>query len=236
MKAAARLKALRLRAGLGVREMAAKLDLPPSTYASYELTFKKTYLPQDLTKAILRILVGLGEPSITEDEVLALGGLVSAGSVKTTGRASNRDLSRNITIAELDATPQAGPGGSMPELDGDGHHRVVGQWSMPSNYLSSFVDQPGAVRILRVTGDSMEPEYPSGERVMVDTSHTVPSPPGVYVLWDGFGLVLKRIEIVLGSEPPRVRITSINPAYAAYERELSEIVINGRVAARWQWR
>lgn len=141
-----------------------------------------------------------------------------------------------VTIPEFDVRPQAGGGAEMPALDGDGNHLVVGTWSMPADYLRAFAAEPGAIRIIRVAGDSMEPEYPAGERVAVDTSHTIPSPPGVYVLWDGFGLVLKRVEILLGSDPPKIRLSSINPAYQPYERYLSEVVINGRVIGKWMWR
>jgi phage repressor protein C with HTH and peptisase S24 domain len=141
-----------------------------------------------------------------------------------------------VSVPELDVRPQAGDGGELPILDGNGHHPVVATWSMPGDYLRAFATDPGAIRIVRVAGDSMEPEYPAGERVAVDTSHRIPSPPGVYVLWDGFGLVLKRVEILLGSDPPRVRISSINPAYPPYERLLGEVVVNGRVIGKWQWK
>ncbi|MBU8540840.1 LexA family transcriptional regulator [Falsiroseomonas tokyonensis] len=144
--------------------------------------------------------------------------------------------SRTVSIAEFDVRPQAGGGGEMPELDGEGGHAVVAHWSMPSDYLRAFVAAPDQVRIVRVAGDSMEPEYPAGERVAVDTSHRLPSPPGVYVLWDGYGLVLKRVELLMGSAPAKLRISSINPAYPPYERLLSEVHINGRVIGKWQWK
>ena len=142
----------------------------------------------------------------------------------------------SVAVAEYDVRPQAGDGSDMPELNGNGEHPVVAHWSIPADYLRAFVAAPEAVRIVRVAGDSMEPDYPAGERVAVDTSHRVPSPPGVYVLWDGFGMVLKRVEILLGTEPTRLRISSINAAYPPYERLLSEVHINGRVIGRWQWR
>lgn len=144
---------------------------------------------------------------------------------------------RPIEIKEYDATPRAGHGAAAPELDGDGsEHPVLAVWQMPSSYLSAFVSPGSKLAIVRVSGDSMEPDYPAGERILVDTSHQVPSPPGVYVLWDGFGLVLKRVEILLGSDPPRVRIKSINPAYDTYERALDEVIINGRVVGKWVWK
>lgn len=154
----------------------------------------------------------------------------------TPSKPELRDDGRAVHIYEYDVRPQAGGGGDMPALDGNGEHAVVATWTMPAEYLRAFVAAPDAVRIVRIAGDSMEPDYPAGERVAVDTSHQVPSPPGVYVLWDGFGLVLKRVEILIGAEPARIRISSINPAYPPYERLLDEVRINGRVIGKWQWR
>ncbi|NKC30180.1 XRE family transcriptional regulator [Falsiroseomonas selenitidurans] len=141
-----------------------------------------------------------------------------------------------VRIAEFDVRPHAGGGGEITELDASGGHAVVAHWAMPGDYLRAFTASPEQVRIVRVAGDSMEPEYPAGERVAVDTSHRIPSPPGVYVLWDGFGLVLKRVELLMGEDPPLIRISSINPAYPPYERLLSEVHINGRVIGKWQWK
>jgi hypothetical protein len=37
------------------------------------------------------------------------------------------------------------------------------------------------------------------------------------------------------SEPPRVRISSDNGKYDAYERTLEEAYIQGRVIGQWRW-
>jgi phage repressor protein C with HTH and peptisase S24 domain len=140
-------------------------------------------------------------------------------------------------IPEYDVRPAAGDGSADPS-DGIGHHQhlVVGTWSLPSSYLRAHAADPTAVCVVRVAGDSMEPDYPAGERLLVDTSHRVPSPDGVYVLWDGYGLILKRLGMVHGSNPRKIRVMSINPDYPAYEVLASEIQVNGRVIGRWQWR
>jgi phage repressor protein C with HTH and peptisase S24 domain/DNA-binding XRE family transcriptional regulator len=236
--AAKTLKSLRDRAGLSVRAMADKLGLPFSTYASWETEFKKAVFPLDRVRQIAPHLVGRGEPPITEAEVLALAGLVppEALTERKPRRPNGGGADRVVTIPEYDVRPQAGGGAAMPPLDGDGNHLVVGTWSMPAAYLRAFAADPGAIRIIQVAGDSMEPDYMAGERVAVDTSHRIPSPPGVYVLWDGFGLVLKRVEIVPGSGPKRVRLMSINPAYPSYEVPLADVHINGRVIGKWVWR
>ncbi len=66
------------------------------------------------------------------------------------------------------------------------------------------------------------------DRILIDVSLTVPVPPGIFVIWDGMGLVAKRIEHVPHSDPPRVVLKSLNPAYDSYERLAEEIRVVGR--------
>ena len=49
-------------------------------------------------------------------------------------------------------------------------------------------------------------------------SRQVPVPPDIFVIWDGMGLVAKRIERVPHSDPPEVVLKSFNPEYYSYER------------------
>ena len=54
-------------------------------------------------------------------------------------------------------------------------------------------------------------------------------PPGVFVIWDGMGVVARRVEHVPRSDPPTVAIKSANPEYRTYKREADEVNIIGRV-------
>lgn len=142
-----------------------------------------------------------------------------------------------VTIRELDVHIAAGPG-SADDMQGlmaaHENSAVVGVHSFPaSSFREAFSVEPSRLRILAVRGDSMEPRLWSGQRVMVDTDDKTPSPPGIFVVWDGLGLVIKRVEVVAGSDPLRVRISSANPAYAPYERTIEEAHINGRVVGTW---
>jgi phage repressor protein C with HTH and peptisase S24 domain len=83
--------------------------------------------------------------------------------------------------------------------------------------------------MITVDGDSMEPLLSSGDRILIDTSQRVPVPPGIFVIWDGMGLVAKRVEHIPNSEPPKVVINSVNPEYQAYERIAEEVNVVGRV-------
>ena len=78
----------------------------------------------------------------------------------------------------------------------------------------------------------MQPLIDHGDRVLVDTSKNKPSPPGVYAVWDGAGVVLKRVEPIHHGDMSRVRLISENPKHATYEVTLEEARIIGRVVCK----
>lgn len=137
---------------------------------------------------------------------------------------------RMALIEELDVTASAGPGTTVHDAP------VIRKWQLPSEIATVTTDTPVEhIKILRVKGDSMAPTYSPVDRVMVDTADTLPSPAGVFVVWDGLGFVLKRVQVVPHSDPIRVKITSDNPKYDPYERVLGEAYIQGRVIGKWLW-
>lgn len=112
---------------------------------------------------------------------------------------------------------------------------VLSEWSLPKQLLANQVGSDSTMRIIQVMGDSMQPEFNPGDRVMVNTADRTPSPPGVFVLWDGFGLIIKRCEMVPHSTPARAILSSANDQYSTYEMVVSELDIQGRVVGKWQW-
>ena len=57
----------------------------------------------------------------------------------------------------------------------------------------------------------------------------MPSPPGIFVLYDGFGISVKRLGMASQLGLHQVRISSANTQYSAYHRKLSDMIIKGRV-------
>ncbi|MBT6122530.1 MAG: helix-turn-helix transcriptional regulator [Candidatus Puniceispirillum sp.] len=86
-----------------------------------------------------------------------------------------------------------------------------------------------ALKLITISGDSMAPVLEHGDTVMLDIDQTRPSPPGIFILHDGLGLVAKRIELVPSTNPQLLRICSENPAYTNYQRTIDEVQIIGRV-------
>jgi phage repressor protein C with HTH and peptisase S24 domain len=89
--------------------------------------------------------------------------------------------------------------------------------------------QTDALRMISISGDSMVPLLEHDDTVMLDCSQTRPSPPGIFILDDGVGLVAKRIEIIPSTTPQMLRILSENSAYSSYQRRIDEVHIIGRV-------
>lgn len=241
-----RLREIRARAGWSVRDFARALGYEErfSSYSSYETKFKKAALPLDLVKKMVPLLRDRGEPPITASEVWALGGVTAgmSGIRDNIERAERVEAAKTgtpgtVVISEYDVSPQAGGGSLVYEEAGDGEgHAAIASWSIPKPFLESYLPDTSGLAVVRVIGNSMEPDFLPSERVLVDTNHRTLSHDGVYVLWNGVGVVIKQLQLVPRSDPPRVRIISVNPTYPADEVELSEIAINGRVVGKWVWK
>lgn len=144
------------------------------------------------------------------------------------------------SIQEIDVRAGAGGGGISVEVHADNGHgvsissdQVKAEWVMPPRFVREELrTNVSAVRIVEVLGDSMEPTLKSGDRVLIDTSHRLPSPPGVYAVWDGYGIVIKRIEPVRNADRPMVKLISDNKNHTAYEVSIEEAAIVGRVICK----
>ena len=128
-------------------------------------------------------------------------------------------------IREVEVEASAGPGALAEEFVTE-----KARWFLPDAMIRYEGDaSPDNLSILRVRGDSMEPELREGDRLMVDTARRVPATGEMFVLWDGNGLVVKRIEIVPGADPPRLRLLSANPYYDDYTCDAHDAHVVGKV-------
>lgn len=123
-----------------------------------------------------------------------------------------------------------------PSMGGGTHVEMEPQNGRPYHFQKAWIryelrSKPGDLRIMHVEGDSMMPTLHDDDIVLIDVGRRSPTPPGIFVLHDGMGLVAKRLEHIPNSDPPRVRIISDNPIYSPYEAVADEINIIGRI--RW---
>jgi phage repressor protein C with HTH and peptisase S24 domain len=182
-------------------------------------------LPEDAREALAAFL-GVPEESLrpakTESAVEPALPQVVAASPPTAIGGGMPGFSQ---VPELDVRASAGHGAFH-----DGDEEIKAVWMFPDAVIRHELRARSAnLRIITIDGDSMEPLLASGDRVLVDTSQRVPAPPGIFVIWDGLGIVAKRIEHIPTAEPSRIVIKSINPLYNDYERPTEEVNIIGRV-------
>lgn len=172
----------------------------------------------------------------------ALGCTVAdlTGEAPTRPTAIPADLGQ---IRALDAVPEidviAGMGigadatiGNLVTSDGDqiSGDSVRDWWGIPDNYLSGELRLTRQrARIIEVRGDSMEPTFKGGDRVMIDVGDQNPTPGGPFAIWDGFGVAVKRLERIERSDPPAFEVISDNPAHKPKTMTIDEIRIIGRV-------
>lgn len=138
-------------------------------------------------------------------------------------------------IVEFDVRAGLGGGGTMEgrevKVDGDFADPVKDEaWQFPARFIREELRAVEMnLRVIETQGDSMAPTILSGDRVIVDTGHRVPSPDGIYALRDQFGfIVVKRLQ-VMRSKPPVIRIISDNKAHDAEDVGADDIAIVGRV-------
>ena len=133
-------------------------------------------------------------------------------------------------IPEVTVEVSAGAGAITEEFVDE-----TARWHWPENMIRHEAGAaPENLRILRVRGNSMEPEMREGDRIVVDVSRRLPATGETFVVWDGNGLVVKHVEAVhrdaaCEDDPPRIRLISANPDYAPYSCLAQDAHIVGKV-------
>lgn len=83
--------------------------------------------------------------------------------------------------------------------------------------------------VVTIEGQSMEPVLNNGDTVLVNMLKNNVNEPGIFVLFDGEGIVCKWVERLVGSEPAKYRIKSENNRFSEYVILADEAKIIGRV-------
>jgi phage repressor protein C with HTH and peptisase S24 domain len=126
-------------------------------------------------------------------------------------------------IPEFDVHVSAG-GGSLVADESE-----ISRWPFNPDYISKFLGLAKAkLAIVEVRGDSMEPTLMSGDRVLVNMSDQQISQSGIFVLYDGDGTVVKRVDKKIG-EDETVTLISDNPIHERYEVPIYLLNVVGRV-------
>lgn len=144
---------------------------------------------------------------------------------RPTTSAERTERSETVSVNEYDVRLSAGPGAII-----EGDAVAVGTWQFSRRYI---VDElrlsPTNLAVVEVQGDSMMPTLQSGDRVLVDHSDRNPAQPGVYAIWDSNATVVKRIEKIPASDPPKIVLISDNKSHHEYTVDAALVNVIGRV-------
>ena len=141
---------------------------------------------------------------------------------------------------EVDSKAGGGEGTVHPErgvaLGSNGimsGHRVIAEWVFPPAFLQHEVGATASrACVMEVKGDSMEPTLSPGDRIIVDTSHTVLNPDGLYVIDEGLGPRVKRVQVDYDADPVAAHVISDNPSHPPCITAIERIRVIGRVCGR----
>ncbi|TXN40517.1 helix-turn-helix domain-containing protein [Methylobacterium sp. WL7] len=147
-----------------------------------------------------------------------------------------------LQVREIDVRGGASYGGGIidesHQEDGNPSDKVVARWGLPTEFVESELGlRSGGMDIIKVRGDSMDDGsakgLSSGDRVMVDRDDRDVRQGGIFVVFDGVGIIIKQVELDREAQPPRIVCKSLNTRYSPITLTLeSPVQVVGRVAAR----
>lgn len=129
-----------------------------------------------------------------------------------------------VPVRTLDVRAGAGGGGII-----DDH-----AFGPPRFFEAGFVQRElraaaSDLCVVEIEGQSMEPLLRNGDTVLVDMRKKNVAMEGIFVLFDGDGVVCKWVELVHGAENPTFLVKSENDRFKPYEVEAQRCQILGRV-------
>lgn len=124
-----------------------------------------------------------------------------------------------------------GPGDGLREAE----HDENAEWVIPASILNARTNAPPEkIRIFTVRENAMEPDFKQGEHVLVDLSDTAPSPPGVFIISDGFGHMIRRCAYAPKKNPPVIQISANSKQFESQALDADDFTMIGRVIAKLQ--
>ena len=199
-----RISALRKELNLTQEGLSVKLGCSRTTVAQWE---------RDANPTDLKTLEVLAKVLKTTPEYLAFG----IKDVKTVYRAPEEVGLSVIDEVEFGDNPY--------EPD------TVRQWAIPEDVVKESL-KADFKDLLVVRSPATVDKFREGDRMIVDTGDKKPSPEGIFLHWDGLGIVINSMTMIPGKDTPTVRVYSAN-SDRHYDHPISDMKIIGRVRAKW---
>jgi hypothetical protein len=146
-----------------------------------------------------------------------------------------RERPAGAAIPEYDLRAGASYGGGYALTGDDGSEKKRGEWIFPENWLRGEMRLSlQSTDIIAIDGPSMLPDLSPGDRVLIDRSNQDPKQDAIFAIRDGESVIVKHVQLVRNTDPPRVVCRSSNPKYEPFELVLDgdSVAIIGRVAGK----
>lgn len=104
--------------------------------------------------------------------------------------------------------------------------RIRDYYAFRKAFIANVATSPKKLILMRVSGESMEPEIRNGATVMIDLGRRSIKNNCIFALGLGDTISIKELEMLPGG---RVRVISKNPQYPAYEADIKDLRIIGQV-------
>lgn len=157
---------------------------------------------------------------------------------ETRSRAAQSAQRRTLQpgeVIEREVIAGLGIGGDVGTIMVDGivQENVRAIWRLPPEMIrAELQSRETDLDFITVEGDSMAPTLAPGDRVLVNRAMSRPG-DGVFVIHDGLGPSVKRLEVLTGTSPLRIAIISDNPHHTAKEILAEDLAVIGRVIGRF---
>lgn len=146
---------------------------------------------------------------------------------KVSGAVKNICASNSVNIDVIDVAACCGNG-----MENFSENRI-GNLTIPLPEFKEITNiSPENVKLIRASGDSMEPTINDGDRLWVDISNNYYSSDGIYLIRIASSIAVKRIQI----GPDGLTIKSDNVRYGDFPLPESGCQILGKVIYIWNGR
>ena len=212
---------------------------------SLQIGYERTYLKQFLTKEnpkrlserarrSLAVILDIPEQELTDEDL-------SLRDILPTSFQGFANISKSIT--DLFGKPKVQTHAKISIIDvtaccGDGvdnlQENTCGEIALPMEEFKSITNSaPENIKLIKATGDSMEPTIRDGDLVWIDIANCFISSDGIYLLrMPTAGLAIKRVQAGLTN----ISVKSDNPKYSDITAEVGEIKVIGKVIYIWNGR
>ncbi len=173
--------------------------------------------------AYIQQFIKRGVPrKLDEDDRKALASYFGVDEIELGAADAAIPVSPVTMVPRLRLGASAGPGAVASD---EAKTRAVG---FDRVWLKSVSNNPSALSMIQVSGDSMEPTLTHGDDIMVDSSDAAERlRDGIYVVRLDDGLIVKRVEV---GPKKVVHLRSDNKAHPDVENvDLSRMAVIGRV-------